>query len=143
MPEYYILKVNQFDKLAVTPLDEWISFLKTSEIPRTATAPGLPEARERLRIDSLEPAERHIYDMDMTIKRNKKSELETAIAKGVKKGIEKGLKKGIEKGLKKGAKDKALAIARSLKALGKMTDEEISNVTGLTIKEIQNLIIKK
>ena len=131
MPEYYILKVNQFDKLAVTPLDEWISFLKTSEIPRTATAPGLPEARERLRIDSLEPAERHIYDMDMTIKRNKKSELETAIAKGLNKGI------------KRGERKKALAIARSLKALGKMTDEEIADVTGLTVNEIQNLIIKK
>ena len=52
-PEYYLLRVDKFDKLATTPLDEWISFLKTSEIPVTFNAPGLPEARERLRVDSL------------------------------------------------------------------------------------------
>ena len=34
-PEYYLLRVDKFDKLATTPLDEWISFLKTSEIPVT------------------------------------------------------------------------------------------------------------
>lgn len=27
-PEYYILRVNDFDKVATTPLDEWIEFLK-------------------------------------------------------------------------------------------------------------------
>ncbi|MDR3244977.1 MAG: Rpn family recombination-promoting nuclease/putative transposase, partial [Prevotellaceae bacterium] len=44
-PEYYILRVEDFDKAAKTPLDEWIHFLKTTEIPETFTAPGLPEAR--------------------------------------------------------------------------------------------------
>ena len=32
-PEYYILKVNDFDDLAKDSLDEWIYFLKNSEIP--------------------------------------------------------------------------------------------------------------
>lgn len=31
-PEYYVLRVNDFDKVAKTPLDEWIKFLKTGEI---------------------------------------------------------------------------------------------------------------
>jgi hypothetical protein len=53
-PEYYILCIEDFNKAAVTPLDEWFSFLKTGDIPETATAPGLHEARKRLRRDRLE-----------------------------------------------------------------------------------------
>jgi predicted transposase/invertase (TIGR01784 family) len=57
-PEYYVLRVDEFDKKAVTPLDEWIAFLKTGEIPNNAKAKGLHEARERLRIDKLSLAEK-------------------------------------------------------------------------------------
>ena len=31
-PEYYVLRVNDFDTVARTPLDEWVKFLKTGEI---------------------------------------------------------------------------------------------------------------
>ena len=37
-PEYYVLRVNDFNKVAVTPLDEWIAFLKTGFIPWDARA---------------------------------------------------------------------------------------------------------
>lgn len=60
-PEYFLLRVDKFDELATTPLEEWISFLKTSEIPEDAKAPGLTEARERLRIDSLTDEEKKDY----------------------------------------------------------------------------------
>ena len=39
-PEYYILKVNDFNKVAKTPLEEWIYYLNTGEIPETATPPA-------------------------------------------------------------------------------------------------------
>ena len=89
--------------------------------------------------------------MDMTIKRNKKSEFDTGLSKGVKKGMKKGVKKGIKKGFQKGMtkgfekgrKEEALDIARSLKSLGKMSVEEISDVTGLTVKEIQELDLSR
>ena len=55
-PEYYVLRVDEFDKLAKTPLDEWILFLKTGEIAENVTASGLREARERLRVDKLSDA---------------------------------------------------------------------------------------
>ena len=38
-PEYYILKVNDFNKVAKTPLEEWIYYLNTGEIPETAPRP--------------------------------------------------------------------------------------------------------
>jgi hypothetical protein len=42
-PEYYVLRVDEFDKKAVTPLDEWIAFFKTGEIPNNAKAKGEKE----------------------------------------------------------------------------------------------------
>ena len=60
-PEYYILKVNDFNQVATTPLEEWIYYLNTGEIPETATAPGLHEARERLQIDQMSKGEQDAY----------------------------------------------------------------------------------
>ncbi|MDR0939101.1 MAG: PD-(D/E)XK nuclease family transposase [Mediterranea sp.] len=60
-PEYYLIRVNEFNKVAVTPLEEWISYLKTGEIPTDATAPGLPEARERMRYYDMTDKEKHSY----------------------------------------------------------------------------------
>jgi hypothetical protein len=47
-PEYYLLKVNQFDDNAKDTLDEWIYFLKNSEVKDSFHAKGLKEAREVL-----------------------------------------------------------------------------------------------
>ena len=72
-PEYYVLRVNEFDRIAKTPLDEWIKFLKTGEIDKDATAKGLPEAREKLRVDSLPEAEKRAYIRDMEAIRYQRS----------------------------------------------------------------------
>ncbi|WP_290389436.1 PD-(D/E)XK nuclease family transposase, partial [uncultured Bacteroides sp.] len=60
-PEYYILKVNDFDRWSKVPLEQWIYFLNTGEIPEDATAPGLSEAREKLQLDKLSPDELKAY----------------------------------------------------------------------------------
>ena len=60
-PEYYILRVNKFEDEVMTPLKQWISFLKTGEIPDAFTAQGLEEARNVLRVDSLSKEDRQIY----------------------------------------------------------------------------------
>ncbi len=61
-PEYVLIRVNEFDKAAVTPLEEWVRYLKDGVIASGTTAPGLEEAREKLRYYSMSPAERHAYD---------------------------------------------------------------------------------
>mgnify|MGYP001539561474 CR=1 FL=1 len=40
-PEYILVRVNEFDKVALTPLDEWIEYLKDGTIRPDTTAPGL------------------------------------------------------------------------------------------------------
>ncbi|MDR0895226.1 MAG: DUF2802 domain-containing protein, partial [Prevotellaceae bacterium] len=85
-PEYYLIRVNDFDKVAVTPLDEWISYLKTGDIPADATAPGLPEARERMLYYNMSPQEQRAYQehlIDLAIQNDfiDDYELEIAIEK--------------------------------------------------------------
>lgn len=82
MPEYYLLRVDEFDKVATTPLDQWMSFLKTGDIPANATAPGLAEARERLRISQLPEEERRQYLHDLENLRYQRSVIETSRAEG-------------------------------------------------------------
>ena len=141
-PEYYILRVDEFDKKAVTPLDEWIYFLKTGEIPNKAHASGLPEARERLRFDQLSDKEKRSYNAHMEALRYQHSVITSGIIEGEEKGLKKGLRKGLREGRKKGLiegyakgceegkKEEALVIAR--KALNKgMTLDDVLELTGL------------
>ena len=149
-PEYYLLRVDKFDQIAETPLDEWISFLKTGDIPVTATAPGLSEARERLRIDSLDDAERKVYYRMMENLRYQRSVIETGRFEGRlegrdegwdegrAEGLEKGRAEGRAEGLEKGRAEEKLLIAANLKTLG-LTTEQIAAATGLTKDEIDRI----
>ena len=64
-PEYYVLRVNEFDDRAKTPLDEWVRFLKSGIIDENTTAKGLQAARERLRVSDMSEQERRAYERHM------------------------------------------------------------------------------
>lgn len=117
-PEYYILRVENFDSVAKTPLDEWISFLKTGDIPVTATAPGLQEARERLRVDRLSEEEQESYYRMMENLRYQRSVIDTGRAEG--------------------RAEERIAIAKKLKA-NNQEISFISLVTSLSESEIELL----
>lgn len=125
-PEYYLLRVDKFDEVAKTPLDEWISFLKSGEIPETATAPGLPEARIRLREANLSDSEYRQYRRDMDNLSNQESTLWSAEMKGEERGMIKGRAEGVTD------------TARNLKRLG-VEIATIVAATGLSEKEIESL----
>lgn len=125
-PEYYVLRVNDFDKIATTPLDEWISFLKTGEIPDDATADGLPEAREQLRRDKLSPEELAAYKRHLEAERYQRSVIRT------------GRIEGLEEGRKEGKKEGIIQTARNLKSLN-LPPDIIARATGLTTEEIAEL----
>jgi conserved hypothetical protein (putative transposase or invertase) len=61
-PEYYIIRVNQFNDLARDTLDEWIYFLKNEEIKDEFKARGLKEAKEKLNAMKLPEQERKEYE---------------------------------------------------------------------------------
>lgn len=138
-PEYYVLRVNDFDKVATTPLDEWIEFLKTGNISAKAKAAGLSEARERLRVDALSDKDKQAYYRHMESVRHMKSLFDTSRDEGYEEGMDMGLAKGMDmglaKGLAKGRSERAKEIAKQLKAMG-LTTEQIAQATGLTLDEI-------
>jgi predicted transposase/invertase (TIGR01784 family) len=61
-PEYYLLKVNQFNDVAKDSLDEWIYFLKNSEVKDEFKAKGLKEAGEVLDIMRLAQDDQYGYN---------------------------------------------------------------------------------
>ena len=133
-PEYYILRVNDFDKVATTPLDEWIEFLKTGSISSKATAAGLPEARERLRVDSLSQKDKQAYFRHLEAVRHMKSLFDTSRDEG----YQDGLTEGIIKGEAKGRVEEKKEIALNLLAYNTPIDI-IAKSTGLSIEEIKKL----
>lgn len=138
-PEYYVLRVNDFDKVAKTPLDEWIKFLKTGEIDKEATAKGLPEARERLRIDDTLPdAEKRAYYRDMEALRYQRSVIKTGWDEGHTEGFKEGKAKGRAEGRAEGEKMKAKEVAKRMKEMG-LSVKNIIQCTGLTHEEIEEL----
>ena len=133
-PEYYILKVNGFNQVAKSPLEEWIYYLNTGDIPSNATAPGLDEARKKLKLammthDELKAYYRHL-DNIVILRNNIITERE--------EGRFEGHEKGLAEGLAEGAKNKAIEVARFLKASGPAI-ALIMGATGLTKEEIDSI----
>lgn len=122
-PDFYILRVNDYNKVATTSLDEWMEFLKTGSISSKATAPGLPEARECLRVESLSQEDRRTYFRNLESVRHMRSLFDTSRDEGYQDGLRKGITE---------------RIALKLLALNTPIDI-ISQSTGLSIEEIKKL----
>jgi predicted transposase/invertase (TIGR01784 family) len=60
-PEYYVIKVNQFNDIAKDSLDQWIYYLKNNEIKDEFTAKGIDKAKELWRVDNLSEEEQKNY----------------------------------------------------------------------------------
>ena len=105
-PEYYIIRVNEFNKLAVDPLEEWVRYLKDEYISPDTTVPGLREARERLEFLRMTPEQQRAYEhfLDTQVRDTDvlKTQLLEARLEGEKQGRADGLEKGRAEGLEKG-----------------------------------------
>lgn len=129
-PEYYVLRVNEFNDKAKTPLDEWMRFLKSGIIDEQATAKGLQAARVRLNVANMSEQERRAYERHMDNIRIQWDVLTTAHEEGKDEGIKEGIKEGILQVKKETAKkllEKGLPL------------ELIAECTGLSIDEIKKI----
>jgi len=90
-PKYYVLKVNNFDDVAKDTLDEWVYFLKNSEVKDSFEAKGLQEVKEKLKEETLTEEERLAYKRFQESRRIERSEIETALKEGMEKGMERGM----------------------------------------------------
>ena len=121
-PEYYILRVNDFNEWSLVPIDQWIYFLNTGNIPDEADAPGLPEARQRLQLDRLSKSELEAYYRHLDNVVILRDNIITERAEGRAEGRAEEKKEN----------------ARKMKSLG-IEENLISQVTGLSAEEIDSL----
>jgi len=116
-PEYYLLKVRNFDDNAKDTLDEWINFLKNETIPENPKAKGLLKASQELDYLKMNEEERIQYNRYQEDRHHEASIYESTFVVG-------GLlaKKEIAKNL-----------------LDVLDIETIALKTGLSIEEVANL----
>ena len=89
-PEYYLIKVNQFNDIAKNTLDEWIYFLKNEEIKDTFKAKGLLEAKEKLDYMKLSEPERQEYQRYLENMMYQESMVDSSFRDGKIEGITEG-----------------------------------------------------
>ena len=158
-PEYYILKVKNFNDVAKDTLDEWVYYLKNNKIRDNFTAQGLDKAREVLSFDKLSEEEQKRYLREVEVERIRDSEINTAFtdgkieghaegraeghaegrAEGRAEGLEQGLEKGEAIGLEKGEAKKNEQVVINSHHAGIPIDV-IAAITDLTVKQITEIL---
>lgn len=116
-PEYYIVKINNFNDIAESSIDEWIYFLKNSDIKSEFKAKGLKEANEKM--DYLKLSEQE----QITYRRSQENKM---------------LERSIEESQQFiGEQRKQLEIAKNL--LDVLDIKTISIKTNLSVEEVEAL----
>lgn len=133
-PEYFILKANDFNRWSKVPLEQWIYVLSTGDIPDDASAPGLNEARDRLRIARMTKEELASYYRHLDNVVILRDNIETAKAEGRIDGRAEGRAEGLAEGRAEERKE----TARKMKQHG-LTLALISQITGLSEEEVAEL----
>ena len=129
-PTYILVRVNEFNKVAKSPLEEWVEYLKNGVISPETQAPGLQEAREKLKYYSMSDAERYAYDEHINAIMIQNDVLGNARLEGMEEGRAEGKAEG--------RAEEKNNIARKMLANG-LSIEQIALITGLTEQEIKGL----
>ena len=130
-PEYYILKVNQFDDIAKDSLDEWIYYFKNNEIKKEFKAKGLEKAKKILKYDKLSEKEKKEYHRHIENLRYKASIISTLKTEEEYKIHEEGKKEGKIEG-------KTEVILNGVKQ--GLSVEILEKISGLTREEIERIL---
>jgi predicted transposase/invertase (TIGR01784 family) len=120
--EYYIIKVNKFNDIAKDTLDEWVYFLKNSEVKDEFKAKGLAEAKEVLDIMRLDKEQQYGYNRYLDYLHYKASEILS-------------LRLVAEDKVRQ---DRNFEIAKNAIIKG-AEDAFIADITGLTLDQIEEI----
>lgn len=121
-PEYYIIKVNKFNDIAKDTLDEWVYFLKNSEVKDEFKAKGLAEAKEVLDIMRLDKEQQYGYNRYLDYLHYKASEILSLRLEAEDKVRQ----------------DRNVEIAKNL-MIKESEDTFIADITGLTLGQIEEI----
>lgn len=132
--EIYIIELPKFEKYqehSKSELDIWLKFMNNPEVlDMNDASPEVNKAKEVLEEISNDERERYLAELREKYIMDQKA-IEDA-------GYDKGVEAGIQQWIALGQKSKTLIIAKKIKEKN-IDINTISQITGLTIKEIQNL----
>ena len=103
--EHYIINIKNVDDIAKELLDEWIYFLKNEEIKDDFHAKGLNEAKEKLDLMKLTPAEKNRYSDHLEELRRQRSIYKSTYVVGKEEGRIAGHEEGREEGREVGREE--------------------------------------
>ena len=129
-PEYILIRVNEFNQVALSPMEEWMAYLKEGIIRPDTTAPGLSEARQKLQYYAMSEGERRAYEEHLNAIVIHDDVISTAKREGRWEGREEGLAEGR-------AKEK-MEMAKRMKEMG-MEIAAIHQISGLSVQQIEQL----
>lgn len=125
-PEHYLIRIDSYDEetigLTQDKFDEWVYFLKTSEIKDNFTAKGMDKAREKLTVMNMPEEDRKAYEKFID-----KINTEASVAETLKFEAEEKIRK-----------ENSIEIAKELIKNG-VDKKTISISTKLTAEEIENI----
>ena len=130
-PEYYLIKVRNFNDIAKDSLDEWIYFLKNEEIKDKFEAKGLKKAKETLDYLKMPDQERRQYERYQTDLHHQASIYESTYVLGEMQGVKKGIKKGVKK--------ERVTIIQNMNKEG-FDEIVIAKVTGVSVEKIRDIL---
>jgi predicted transposase/invertase (TIGR01784 family) len=143
-PEYYILKLNNFNDQAVNTLDQWIYFLKKTEIPPNFNAKGLDKARKTLELDHMTQDERKKYLCYLSFTQSEAQKRIGDAGENFFKGKAEGIKEGEEKGVEKAQKNFVMESHRlglpfeTIAAITKLNEEQVGNIVNEVAVNVNN-----
>jgi predicted transposase/invertase (TIGR01784 family) len=118
-PKYYIIRVGSFKpETIVDTMDEWVYFLKNSEIKQEFKAKGMERAKTVLSYEGMSSQDKAAYNRHIENRRVEMNVMDTAEEKGARK--------------------KAIQVAKTFLAAG-IDMDLIAQGTQLTLEEIERL----
>ncbi|MEL6777982.1 MAG: Rpn family recombination-promoting nuclease/putative transposase [Cyanobacteria bacterium J06597_16] len=126
--------IDELDSLT----DKWLYFLKEADNldavpPNLEKEAAIHDAFEIAQQSRLTRDEMEVLDKQAMFIHDSRN----AVRLGIQQGLKKGLQKGLEQGIEQGKREERVAIARSL--IGKLSATDISQITQLSVDEINQL----
>ena len=137
VPEFFLLKINNFDEVATDTLDEWIYYLKTSKLPGAYKARGLAAVDVQLKFDAMTPELKAKYQKYLDANVVTESQLEAAY----ESGIAEGKYVGKQEGRQEGRQEEQERLVLNATHAGYSADA-IASLLGLSTDRVQAILSK-
>lgn len=131
--EYYTIHVTKFNHSTESCMAEWTDYLKTNNIYKNTSTPGLIEAVKKLKVSELSNQDRYNYEDYLDAIMFQNDVLECAKEEGRQIGLVKAVqeiyKSKIDEGIEKGKKKAWEEMVEKLRNAG-LDDDRIAEIIG-------------